>query len=455
MRESFSRLVVRNSVTLSFAAFCAVSSAADEISAGSPETPNQPAQTNPPAPQTPTNGQTPQSGSATSVGAAPGQTGSTSVIGKIQDAFFSWGGVRPSVADHYGITFVPSLTVDYSKNLMGGANTAGDSTRNLFDFRINLDTANLLNWQGGTFSIDFQNQSGTNGTDDLGDVQGYDNIDADGRTQISELWYEQKLLDEKLRFKFGKVDANTEFAGVEYAQNFLNSSFGYSPAITAMPTYPDGALSVNLFVYPAPWLYAGYGIYDGDSVGNHSPVTAFKHPTDYFQIAEVGLRWSLAKESLPGRLAAGAFYDNAPFETFSGRTQSGTAGGYVVLEQKIVHTDPDAKDDQRGLYAFTQVGFGDAEVNSVRQQIGAGLTWVGPYAKENPDIVGVGVTAALLSDAAGSPFTQDTETTFELFYDWQATSYLSIKPDLQYIVHPGGAGFDDALVATLRVTFAF
>ena len=69
-------------------------------------------------------------------------------------------------------------------------------------------------------------------------MQGFlQNADADGRTQIAELWYQQLFLDQKVRVKVGK-DANSEFAVPQNGVAFLNSSFGHSPTI-AMPTYPD------------------------------------------------------------------------------------------------------------------------------------------------------------------------------------------------------------------------
>ena len=375
---------------------------------------------------------------------------------RIDTEILNWFGVRPYLADQ-GLTLNFSVTADYSKNFMGGVDTNNDAFRNLFDARLTFDTQPLFNLKGGTFSVDFQNQNGRNGSDELtGDAQGFDNADADGRTQISELWYEQKLAQDKIRIKIGKVDANTEFAAPEYATEFINSSFGYSPTITGFPTYPDPALSANIFVYPAPWIYAGYGIYDGDGQGDHSPVTAFKSPQDYFQIAELGFRWTFEKTTLPGRIAGGVFYDNASFEKFDGEHQSGTGGFYIVAEQKLFHYNFYNPTDQRGLYAFTQYGWADQQVNDFHEHVSAGLSWVGPYQAENLDSLGVGATTVFFSDAASAGFTRDSETSIEAYYNYQATSYLSIKPDLQYIIHPGGdETLKDALVATLRVTVAF
>ena len=111
---------------------------------------------------------------------------------------------------------------------MGGVSTAGDAFRSLLDIRLNYDPRPFLGISGGLFSLDFQNQNGKNGSDRLvGDVQGFDNTDADGRTQIAELWYQQQLLDNRLRIKVGKVDANTEFAAPARGAGVMNRSFGY------------------------------------------------------------------------------------------------------------------------------------------------------------------------------------------------------------------------------------
>ena len=371
--------------------------------------------------------------------------------------FLNWYGVRPALADK-GLTFDISLTADESKNLQGGADTNNDVFRYLFDFRFNYDTSAGFGWKGGTFSVDFQNQSGRNGSDLYGDAQGFDNADSDGRTQISELWYEQIFGGDKFRVKVGKVDANSEFAAPEYGNQFLNSSFGYSPTITALPTYPDPAVSANLFFYPVPWFYCGYGIYDGgdgEPTGNHPPHTIYRGETDFFQIAEAGVRWAFAEQTLPGRFAVGVSYFNGHIGQFRGGEQNGTESIYAILEQKLFHYNYYNKTDERGVYAFAQFGSADEEVNDFRQHVGGGVTWVGPYQARFLDTLGVGFTTVFFSGATGSPYTEDSETSVEAFYNYQATSYISVKPDLQYIVHPGGdEDLRDALVASLRVTVA-
>ena len=58
------------------------------------------------------------------------------------------------------------------------------------------------------------------------------------------------------------------------------------------------------------------------------------------------------------------------------------------------------------------------------------------------------------ADMAGTPM-HSRETTIELTYRAPLTDWLTIQPDLQYVMHPGfDRSLDDALVIGLRVEFS-
>jgi porin len=140
------------------------------------------------------------------------------------------------------------------------------------------------------------------------------------------------------------------------------------------------------------------------------------------------------------------------FATFAGGAEDGTTGFYIVLDQQL-HAE-DAGGDQ-GLFFFAQYGYADAEVSAVEHHLGAGVQWVGLIPGRDTDVAGLMASYAALSDEAGAGFTDDAETAVELFYKAQITPWLSLKPDIQYISNPGGAGLDDAWVATLRLELVF
>tara|TARA_R110002072_G_scaffold303123_1_gene494621 strand:+ start:24238 stop:24924 length:687 start_codon:yes stop_codon:yes gene_type:complete len=153
--------------------------------------------------------------------------------------------------------------VDASRSFRGGQTVHRGTTRHLFEMAISAPTMPLFGWSGGTLNAAFQSQAGLDASSLIGDLQVFSNIDADGRNQVSELWYEHVWEDTPWRVLVGKVDANTQFAFVENGLTFLQSSMGFSPTIFVMPTYPDPAFSANVFYEPDEGFFTGVGIYDG------------------------------------------------------------------------------------------------------------------------------------------------------------------------------------------------
>ncbi len=377
-----------------------------------------------------------------------------------QHATGDWFGHRPRL-DDMGVIFEASITTDWSKNLRGGMNTEGDTFRHLFNGNLTLDAERLMGWEGGTFFLNFQNHNGPDASaDDVGDAQAFSNIDAEGRTQVAELWFEQVTIDGTVRVKVGKVEANAEFAFVDNGGEFINSSMGLSPTVFVLPSEPSPAMSANVFVYPTDGFYAGAGLYDGSlqegvPTGSRGPKTFFENPADLFVIGEAGVTWGSDGEGLPGRFGGGGWWHTGTFVRFDGATDEETGGFYLVFDQTLWLENPSDPDDGQGLGMFLQYGYADADVSMIEHHAGGGFAWMGPIPSRDDDVLGAGVSFVRFSDEPGAGLTDDHETAFELFYKAQIMPWISVKPDLQYISNPGGTGLDDALVATLRVEANF
>ena len=373
-----------------------------------------------------------------------------------------WDGVRKSLEDS-GVSINGSLILDWS-NILDGGIQQRSATRHLLDVNVNFDLETILGVEGATFFADFYSQAGPNASEDAGDFQGFSNIDLDDDVdQLAELWYEQWLLEDTVRIKFGKVDANSEFAFIDSASNFINSSAGVSPTILGLPTYSDPATSVNVFAYPTEHLYMGFGLYDGaqavDGVatGRRGPRTFFDGDLsdDYFLIGETGLTWDTFNGWGPGRFAIGGWHHTGAFETFGGATDEGTEGLYVLLESHIGNASLSAANEEQGLSAFLQYGYADENVSDAKHHIAAGLTAFGAIPGREDDIAGVYLSYVDLSDANGAGL-GDHETVLELFYKFQITPFLSIQPDLQFVVNPSGRDdIDDTVIGALRLELTF
>jgi len=369
-----------------------------------------------------------------------------------------WWGARQKIADQ-GITFDITLTVDGSKNLRGGLDTAGSSGRVLFDPSITFDLQRLVGLDGATVYAEFQWANGPNASDKLvGDIQGVDNIDGvpgapnQNRTQLAALWYQQTAFNDLLRIKVGKSDANYEFDHSAYAQEFLHQSYGSSATLFTMPTYPDPAFGINVFVKPTKEMQIGFGVYDGSlangvATGAMGPSTFFKSH-DLYLIGEIDQSWTLGPQQLAGRAGVGGWYSTNKFHQLDGGETSGTSGPYALIDQAVWRANPQDDKDARGIGVFAMWGWADPAILQYDHNIGGGVTWTGPIAARPNDFLGVGVQAVHFSDDFHA--TADFEVNYELFYRFQVTPWFAVKPDLQYVVNPGGQGTPDALLFTLR-----
>jgi porin len=372
----------------------------------------------------------------------------------------NWGGVRAWFAEH-GLVFSGSYTLDWSSVWSGGVNRRA-STRSLADFNLAIDLEKLAGLTGGDAFVDFYSTDGRGGSYDAGDTHWSSNIQTEENLdQVAEVWYQQWLLERKLRVKFGKVDANSEFAFVNCTDSFLDSAAGISTPIFTLPTYPDPAMGVNIFVYPTPGLYVGFGIYDGATfdgipTGRNGPATFFsdRRSASWFSIAEMGFTWDNVAGMGGGRLAGGGWHQSADFERFDGGVERGTEGFYLLAEQQLTCTGaPD--DAEHGLFAFARYAWADEDVFAAAQHIGGGLVLKGTLPGRQDDETGVFVSLLVLSDAEGAAYSGN-ETAVELYYRFNLTPFVHLTPDLQWIGNPSGdPTIDDAVVGALRVEVDF
>ena len=372
-----------------------------------------------------------------------------------------WAGARGALESH-GVDFNGSLITEWS-GVFEGESAGKSAFRFLLDLNVSFDLGLLAGIEGGTVFADFQNADTGVGGLDHGAFQAYSNIAlSDSITQLSQLWYEQWLLDRLVRVKVGKVDANTEFAYVPAAGGFINASAGFTPTIVAFPTYPNGATSVNLFVYPSDELYFGAGVYDGGGAvdgartGALGPAGFFTddQSDDWFLIGEGGVNLPAFGPVDGMRVAAGAWWHSGQWARFDGGTDDGTGGFYALAEARVWRPeglDPADDGDSRGLWLFAQYGWADDAVALASQQFAGGVSLLGTFGGRDDDSLGLYISRVEFGD---DPALGAGETAIELFYDFAVTPAFHIKPDIQFFLEPSG-GSEDSVVGTLRCTLIF
>ena len=365
-----------------------------------------------------------------------------------------WGGLRPWLEEQ-GLQIELTATSDVAQVVHGGAHR-GQTTQVLWDAAATADLDRLIGWTGASAYIEWWSRPGPLLNDDVGDWQGTSNIDTPHRHEVYEAWLEAWPVPDVLRAKAGKMDAFDDFAVVEAAEEFLNNGMAYSPTLSPMPSYPDSAYGGLLFGYPAEATWVGAGVFDGSAqqgvkTGTHGASTLFGSPADLFMVGEVGHSWPRDGGILAGRAALGGWRHTGDYQRFAGGEKDGVEGAYAIFEQELWAEQPEKADDARGITFFVQLATTDKKVIEVARHVAAGLQWVGPLAERDEDVLGFGATRADFSDEPGAGFTRDHELALETFYRWQARPWLAIKPDVQYVLDPGGnAQLDDALVFTVR-----
>ena len=363
-----------------------------------------------------------------------------------------WAGIRTRL-EKAGIALSGTHASDWSAISVPGRRRAAVG-RGLGDIGVTIDLSKVAGIPGGTAFVQWAGKSGGDGSVDSNNLQGFSSIDADDFGGIGEAWYEQSLAGDRLRVKIGRVDANSEFAQVEHASEFINPAMGYSPTILALPTYPLAVTSINLFAYPSEHFYLGAGIYDGRQPA--AELSPFPR-TDAFMVSEAGVKWAGGGSALDGRLAVGVWRHTARFYRLDDHgSVRGTGGLFVTIDQDIWLENGESEEGEEGIEAFAQFGTASPVVSEMDRHIGLGVTWTGMLRGRDRDTLGVGLTSVRLSDRLAVAPAGGTETSYDIFYKLQLSRSFSLKPDVQYIVHGAGAiPAHRVLAATCRVELTF
>ncbi len=356
----------------------------------------------------------------------------------------------PFLHGRNGLTVEYIYTGEVFTNMRGGMSTRNATTYlGLFNLAVTGELDELGLFPGGTVFVLAEDSHGRGLTDDfVGDWQVLSNLDG-GRpfTQVTEYWWQQKLLDESITVRLGKQDANAEFAVVALGGDFVHSSFGQHYNIP-MPAWPDAAMGVLTLFELSEALALKVGVFDGAADGR---TWGFSGTGEVFSIGEFEATWSLAGGRLPGDFHVGMWYHNARWDhvALPDAAFSGNHGVYLGMDQLLFRRSR-ADDDDRGLGAFAQYCWAPADRNDVPHYVGGGLVYKGLFRNRDDDTTGVGVAHAIFSPQLG----RNPETAIELFHKIQFSEFIVLQPDLQYIVSPGGTE-RDAFVFGLRYEVVF
>jgi porin len=352
-----------------------------------------------------------------------------------------WGGARPWLHEH-GLIPAIDYTVQLFSNVHGGRERGTRVLGNL-DVSLTADGERLGLWRGATAYAAFQYQVGDGVTAQVGSAQPIGSLAAGDYATLNAWYVQQELLDGRASVQVGRSDASQDFMDSPLTGFYLNG--GISPANNVpMPQYPQNAFGAVVHLDPWPQLDLAAGAW-GARFSERGFRADGLFDGDVFAIGE--LTWSHAPWGLAGRFHAGAWLSTQDTPEVTDRPQPRSFernwGLYALLEQLLLRRASGSAEDA-GLHAWFQVSWAPPDRNANPLWVGGGLVLDRPLPGRDADSLGFAVTSAGLELVDGRRKSR-AEVTLEWFYDLELNAFLSLTPDVQLVLDPGGGG-RDALV---------
>lgn len=344
-----------------------------------------------------------------------------------------------------------AYTTDFFSNRRGGLER-GD--RHLADLNVvaTLDLEELLDVRGLTLFVAGQSNDGGGLSDRfVGDSFAVSNIDAPTASRFLEAgaaWGFGE--DGEHGVRVGLLDLNAEFDVSDPRALYINSVFGIGQDLSQSgengpSIFPTTSLGVSLNLQVAPrwhWLNAAFDGVPGDP--EHPKATTVQlHERDGLLLISELQRLS---EGRVEKVAFGVWGYTQPAGSAHNR------GWYVSADSRL-----GALDDEGPWRTSLRVGHAEEVVNDHDWSVIAALNYDVPRPLGREQSFGIGAawikTSSALRESADG--VDDYETALELTWRAAVTDWLTLQPDVQYIVNPGSQrSLRNAVVVGLRFDIA-
>ena len=345
-----------------------------------------------------------------------------------------------------------------------------------------FDLEKIIGWSGATLTASFAEGAGHNLSQNIGNYFVVSESYVQDAGVLFDLYLTQKLFDDKLDLRIGRMTAGQMFAtlpafglqvngGINGNPNNLFSNAPFHAGITATnaamikykPTIETYVSSGIFQATPRLGVYAYHGadfsIRPGDGI--LMMFEAGWKPT--FGATKSGLsndKQIVENPGLPGIYKLGGYYSNYTFDQFSGG-QIANAYGFYALGQQMVWRSQKNKSDNFSLWGGA-VYSPQTDISSNPFMGMAGTIWQGLIPGRDQDqwltcfLIANYSSAYASSISAPGTTTPTYEAVLETSYVIQLNKYLSVQPDIQYIVRPNGYGnIPNAFVIGLQAVVSF
>lgn len=405
--------------------------------------------------------------------------------------FGDWGGYRTQLQND-GIKFDVNYTMESAANLGGGADT--NTTMRYSDqwtFGTNFDLEKLLDWQDAEFQMTITNRDGQNLSDQVADkrtgmLSSVQEVYGRGQTwRLTQFWLRKGLFNDVVDLKAGRVTVGEDFDNFD-GNLFQNLALGSGQAgnwrgdrwFNWPVSQWGGRIKLNI----TPEVFFQVGFYNQNRA-NYDRGDGFRLDTSNSEgnLVPVELGWKpmLGAQKLPGNYRIGYYYSSANGDVYGSwrngayQDQDHAYGGYLLLQQQLTAQDGDVN---RGLGVRVQAVMNDHKTSKTDNYQSIAFTWKGPFDARPDDEIGVGAARIHVnSDYTRSlrqqnqangessfdsptylPIQDGSEYNYEVYYNAKVTNWMSLRPNLQYVVAPGAVSeVKDAFIGGISANIAF
>lgn len=356
----------------------------------------------------------------------------------------NWGGLRGKLND-IGITPIASYYMTILGNPVGGK-SKGLQYAGLLDGYLEFDLQKLLGIKKTKFIISGSWASGRSlSEENIGNFFTVSEVFSGRSIRLYQLFIETEIVEDTLTLAIGRMGVADEFSTSEIFYHYVSTAINGHPISFAVNdeayfSDPQASWAARMTINPIKDFYMKAGVYNSNpEVGRDSAHGVdFSFRKGVIVIGEVGYLLNHEEDSkgLFGRYTFGAFYDTRKFDKLQGESGSknGNYGLYWIVEQTIYR---ETNYDKQGLTPWLALTISpDETINTFPFFVSGGLVYKGLISDRNVDRTAFGFAYGSLSDKLEN---QDYELMLELTYIIQASPWLEIQPDIQWVINPGGS----------------
>ncbi|MGA2553084.1 MAG: carbohydrate porin [Burkholderiaceae bacterium] len=396
------------------------------------------------------------------------------------------GGLRTTLYEE-GIDFQLGFTTEAAYNTQGGDRHLL-SNADQFNLGSTLDLGRIWGWADSKIQIAVTYRSGGNLSEDarLGTLQQVQEIYGRGQTwRWTQLWYDGVFFNRVLDVKVGRVGVGEDFFSFPCA--FENLTFcGSLPGniLSDWYNWPVSQWGARAKVNIRPEWYVQMGVYqiNPNYLTRDEAFRLNDPPGTIGALIPIEAGWTptLGPLGLPASYRVGAWYDTSaqpdvytaadhlPLVESPGTgplERRGTKGGYLMFMQQLRGPADGGSGALSLFFNFVQA---DKHTTRIDQLISLGLLYKGPLAARPQDDLGIAVGRTHVNSrvADGESLenaiddlalpVQGSEYPIELYYTFNATPWLALRPNIQYIAQPGGTTQNrDVVVLGLKASVKF